>query len=215
MKRSALLLILALLVPAFSAAQFIRGWGIKGGAVAAHQAFYYTPGYTSPGIPRDVRWGMYAGVFVEFLNLPTVSIALEGAYVQKGRKVSAEEVSRSPAESGYLSTGPPGLTPRLEYLTFAFIIKARGGNRGLVPYLALGPRFDFKLSRNGDAEEVFRNFKRSDIGIVFGGGLEIIPRRLPALSFEIRWSPSFSRAFSNDILIVKNQTIDLLGAVWL
>lgn len=212
MKRLATILLLAGLIPASSSGQFLRGWGIKGGVVAAHQAFYYTPGSTSPGIPRSPRWGVYAGLFAEFLNVPVVSIALEGAYEQKGRKVSAEEVTRSSAEPAYLSPGPAGSTLQLDYFSLALVIKARAGRRGLVPYAGIGPRFDFVLSR--DKVELYRNFKRSDIGIIIAGGFEIIPRRHPALSFEARWSPSFSRAFSNDILIVKNQTIDLLCAVW-
>ncbi len=212
MKRLALLLCIAGFIPASASAQFLRGWGIKGGVVAAHQAFYYTPGFTSPGIPREPRWGAYAGLFAEFLNLPVVSISLEGAYVQKGRKVTAEEVSRSAAEPTYLSPGPAGLTPRLEYFTLALVIKVRAGRRGLVPYVGIGPRFDFALAR--EKIDLYRNFKRSDIGIVLAGGVEIIPRRHTALSFEARWSPSFSRAFSNDILIVKNQTIDFLCSVW-
>jgi hypothetical protein len=181
--------------------------------VAAHQAFYYSSGYTSPGIPRSIRWGAYAGLFVEFLNVPSVSLAFEGAYVQKGRKVSNEEMTRAATELSYLSTGPAGTTPRLQYLSFDLFIKARAGRRGLVPFLGVGPRFDFTLSRA--ESELFKNYKRTDIGIVLGGGVEIIPRRLPALSFEVRWSPSFSRAFTNDILIVKNQTVDFLCAVWL
>lgn len=213
MKRITILLFIAGLIPASLSGQFLRGWGIKGGVVAARQAFYYTPGHTFPGIPRHPRWGVYAGLFVEFLNVPTVSIALEGAYVQKGREITTEEVARSAAEPAYLSPGPEGLTPRLEYFTLAMIIKARAANRGFVPYLSIGPWFDFALSR--EKVELFRNFKRTDIGIVLGAGVEIIPRRRPALSFEVRWSPSFSRAFANDILIVKNQTIDLLCSVWL
>lgn len=213
MKRIAILLFIAGLIPASSSAQFLRGWGIKGGVVAARQAFYYTPGFAQPGIPREARWGAYAGLFVEFLNVPVASVALELAYVQKGRKVTVEEVARSAAEPAYLSPGPAGLTPRLEYITLALVVKARAANRGIVPYLAVGPRFDFVLSR--EKVELYRNFRRSDIGIVLGGGLEFIPRRRPAFSLEARWSPSFSATFSNDVLIVKNQTIDLLCAVYL
>jgi len=198
-----------------SRAQFIRGWGIEGGAVGAYQSFTYTPGNSSPAIPMALRWGFTGGMFVEFLNVPYVSMVLDAAYTEKGRTVTSQEVSRSPAEPAYLSSGPVGLKPHIDYLRVAFLMKVRAGREGFVPYAGLGPRFDFILARYAEGPPVFDPFKKADIGISLALGVEIAPRRHPLFSVEARWSPTFSKAYSNSILTIKNDTVDLLCALWL
>ncbi|HXX64803.1 MAG TPA: hypothetical protein VEO56_13480 [Bacteroidota bacterium] len=214
MKRASVLILL-LFGASLSRAQFIRGWGIEGGAVGAYQAFIYTPGNSSPAIPAALRWGYTGGLFVEFLNVPHVSMVLDAAYTQKGRTVTSQEVSRSAAEPAYLSSGPVGLKPYIDYLRVAFLMKVRTGREGFVPYAGLGPRFDFILSRHAEGTPVLDPFKKADIGISLALGVEIVPRRLPLFSVEARWSPSFSKAYTNSILTIKNDNVDLLFALWL
>jgi hypothetical protein len=204
-----------LALPHAATAQLVRGWGVKGGLVGAYQSFSYVSGFGSPAIPRTVRWGYSAGLFVEFLNEGIVSIAIEGAYTQKGRRVTAEEITRAPGEQPYLSAGPEGITPWLGYVSTSLSVKVRTGSRGTRPYFFVGPRFDFLVSRPAEPAPVFTGFKTHDIGINIGLGLEVAPRRRPALSFEVRWSPGFSRVFSNDAVGIKNATFDFLLAVWL
>lgn len=210
-----LVALLGFALPQAASAQLVRGWGIKGGLVGAYQSFSYVSGFGSPAVPRAVRWGYSAGLFVEFLNEGIVSIAIEGAYTQKGRKVTAEEITRAPGEQPYLSTGPEGITPWLGYVSTSLSVKVRTGSRGTRPYLSIGPRFDFLVSRPAEPAPVFNGFRKNDIGINIGLGLEVAPRRHPALSFEVRWSPGFSRVFVNDAVGVKNGTFDFLLAVWL
>ena len=214
MKRASILILL-LFAGSASRAQFVRGWGIEGGAVGAYQSFANTPGNSSPAIPEALRWGYSGGLFVEFLNVPYVSMVLDAAYTQKGRSVTSQEVSRSPAEPAYLSSGPVGLKPHIDYLSVAFLMKVRSGREGFVPYGGLGPRFDFILSRHTEGPPVFDPFKKPDIGISLALGVEIVPRRHPLLSVETRWSPTFSKAYTNSILTIRNDTVDLLLALWL
>ena len=201
--------------PNASRAQMIRGWGIEGGASGGYQLITITSGSSSAAIPRAIRWGFTAGAFVEFLNMPTLSLVLESAYAQKGRTVTAQEVAQSPAGTLGISPGPEGGTPRLDYVHISMLVKIRTGKNGFIPYAAIGPRFDFLVGRGEDPSHVLDNFKRSDVGVIVSAGIEIIPRRQPFVSLEGRWSPSFSRAFSAPTLTIRNQSVDILIALWL
>ena len=207
-----LLLLSVLASPA--SAQELRGWGIKGGLIGGYETFTYVSGTTVPAIPRSLSWGFSAGIFAEFLNGGVVNFVLDGAYIQKGRKVTSEEVARSSGEPGYLSAGAVGTPLRLGYLTFAVSFKVRMRARGSTPYFFLGPRFDFLVARSSGTPPLFDHYRKMDIGVNIGIGMEFASRRHPALSFEGRWSPGFSRAFSNDIVGIKNMTVDVLAAVW-
>ena len=215
MKRHTVLFFLLLAAPFPCRAQMIRGWGIEGGAVGGYQLISITSANSSPVIPRAIRWGFSAGAFVEFLTMPTLSLVLESAYAQEGRKVTAEEVAEAPNQIAGISPGPAGGTPRLDYVHLAMLVKLRAGKSGFVPYAAVGPRFDFLVAKADDPSRVFDNFKKSDVGVIVAAGIEIVPRRQPLVSLETRWSPSFSRIFSAPTLTVRNQSIGLLLALWL
>jgi hypothetical protein len=193
----------------------IRGWGVEGGAVGGYQLLSITRANSSPVIPHAIRWGFSAGVFVEFLTMPTLSLVLESAYAQEGRQVTAEEIAEMPNQSAGLSPGPAGSTPRLDYVHLAMLVKLRAGKVGFVPYFAVGPRFDFLVGKADDPAHVFDNFKKSDVGVVIAAGIEIVPRRQPLISLEGRWDPSFSRIYSAPTLTIRNQTVELLLLLWL
>jgi hypothetical protein len=215
MKRSAILLLLVSAFLTSSRAQMIRGWGLEGGASGGYQLISVTSTVSSPEIPRAIRWGFSAGVFVEFLNMPNLSLVLESGYGQKGRKVTSEEVAASAVQGGGFSQGPVGGVPRLDYVRLAMLVKLRAGKIGFVPYAAVGPRFDFLVAKGDDPGGVFDHFKKSDVGVSVAGGIEIVPRRQPIVSLEGRWTPSFSRAFSAPALAIRNQSVELLLLLWL
>jgi hypothetical protein len=215
MKRHAVLFLLLLAASNPCRAQMIRGWGVEGGATGAYQLIAITGGTSAQEIPLVIRWGFSAGVFVEFLNMPNLSLVLESAYTQKGRKVTAQEVAESPSLAGALSPGPAGGTPRLDYVHIAMLVKLRAGRAGFVPYAAIGPRMDFLAGKGEDPAHVFDYYKKSDVGVIVAAGIEIVPRRQPIVSLEGRWSPSFSRAFSAPTLTIRNQSVDLLILLWL
>ena len=215
MKCYRLLPLLVAFIPSICAAQFIRGWGIDGGVTGAYQLLSITQPGLAQSAPRAARVGYSAGVFVEFLNMPGLSFVAEAGYTQKGRKVTAEETAASPAEPGYLSPGPAGATPRLDYVHLAMLVKFRAWRYGFVPYAALGPRFDFLVGRAGDPGGLFRLARKTDVGVSIAAGIEIVPRRNPVVSLEGRWSPAFTRILSPPTLTVRNQTVEALLALWL
>ncbi|HTY58946.1 MAG TPA: porin family protein [Bacteroidota bacterium] len=215
MKRHLVVLILLAAAASACSAQMVRGWGVEGGATGAFQILSVTTPPVSPTLPRVLRWGFSAGAFVEFLNMPTLSLVLESAYAQKGRTVSAAEAAESVHQVPGLSAGPAGAAPRLDYVHIAMLVKLRAGRAGFVPYGAIGPRFAFLVGKADDPAKVFDNVKKSDVGATIAAGIEIVTHRSPILSIEGRWSPSFSRAFSAPSLTIRNQSVDVLLLLWL
>jgi|GEM_PF-1031552 len=215
MKPHPIVLLFLLALPSPGRAQMIRGWGIEGGASGGYQLLSITSASPVPAIPHVIRWGFSAGGFVEFLNMPALSLVLETAYAQRGRIVTVQEVAASQIQTPGLSTGPAGGTPRLDYVHVAMLVKLRAWRLGFVPYADIGPRFDFLVGRAEDPTHLLDNFKRSDVGVTVGAGIEIITRRRPVVSFEARWFPGFSRAYSAPGLTIRNQSVDLLLLLWL
>jgi hypothetical protein len=215
MTRHSILLFLLLAIPSASRSQMIRGWGVEGGASGGYQLISITSASPTPAIPRTIRWGFSAGAFVEFLNMQALSVIFESGYAEKGRKITSEEVAQSSSYPAGLSPGPAGGTPKAAYVHIGLLVKMRSGRTGFVPFVVVGPRFDFLVGRGDDPSHVFDNFKRSDIGASVGGGIDIVPRRSPILSLQARWSPSFSRAFTAPAVTIRNQAVDLILAVWL
>ena len=203
------------LLPMASHAQFIRGWGIKGGMMGGFEKFTFAGPGQPASFPTVVRWGAQGGLFVEFINVPHFSFDVELAYVQKGRKVTAQEVAAAAAGQSALSSGPVGDTPRLDYVSLGFLMKGRAGGTGVVPFVILGPTADFLVAKRPAGSPLYNGFKKTDVGASVGLGCEIVPWRAPILSIEGRWSPSFSRVYDNGTLHIKNQTFALLLAVWL
>jgi len=215
MKRHAILFLLLFAAPNPCHTQMIRGWGLEGGASGGYQLLSVTGGTSSAGIPPAVRWGVYAGAFVELLNMPTLSFVVESAYEQKGRKVTAEEVAGSENGTAGLSQGPEGATPRVDYVHLAMLMKLRAGKNGFVPYGAIGSWFGVRVGKGDDPTHLFDQFRKSDVGVTIAAGIEIVPRRQPLASLEVRWSPSFTTAYSAPTLTIKNQSVGLLLLLWL
>jgi len=207
--------LLLVLVHPICAAQFVRGWGIAGGVAGGYELLTVTQPGVASAVPRAARTGYSAGVFVELLNIPHLSFVVETAYTQKGRKVTAEEAAISGAAPGYLSPGPVGATPRLDYVRLLMMVKWRAWREGFVPYAALGPRFDFLVAKADDPAGLFRLARKTDVGVSVAAGIEIVPRRDPVVSLEGRWSPAFTRILSPPTLTIRNQTLEALLAIWL
>ena len=215
MMRHAVLIILLAFASSYCRAQMVRGWGIEGGASGGYHLITVTRPPNSPEIPIVVRWGFTAGGFIELLNMPVLSFIVDAAYAQKGRIVTEEEVAESAYHASGLSTGPAGGRPCLEYIHLSMLMKFRAGKATLVPYLAVGPRYSFLIGTRDDPGHVFDHYKKSDTGVSMAAGIEVVPKRDPVASVEMRWSSSFLRAFDAPGLTVRNQFVDLLLEVWI
>jgi hypothetical protein len=150
-RRFAILLTALLLLSGEGAAQLIRSFGVKAGAVTATQSYDYenSPDLTSLGM--DYRWGVVAGVFARTGSLSLFSLSAEVMYIQKGFRTEALVASPSfPDGWGETIT----ITPRADYLSIPVFLHAGFDAAALSPYLFAGPRLDFLVYRNRSPRSV-------------------------------------------------------------
>jgi hypothetical protein len=191
-----------------SQAQFIRGFGLKAGAVSATQTWEYG---NSNQLPTDPRWGFDAGIFVEALNDPFLSLLAELHYVQRGFTITLPVTTEAqPDGTGEEIT----FKPRVDYISLPVFAKVRFDTGIITPYVFAGPRVDFLLTNTDDGFAlVLDEFKKTDISVSIGIGAEVPLSFVSHLLAEFRYSPSLNEAFNNGFLKVKNNSIELLLGV--
>jgi len=207
--KSKLLLTLLLLIAATSSGQIIRAFGVKGGPLLASQTWDYAA--PASDLETESRWGIDAGLFIEWLRIPVLSVSSEVHYVQKGMEVrfllTSEQYPEGRGE--YLTR-----SPRIDYLSALFLAKARLMEEGISPYVLAGPRLDFLLQTKGEGFEiVLDRFRETDIGVTLGAGVEVRSFDGVALGVEFRYSPSFRDGYSSSLLSVRNSSVEFLLVV--
>ena len=200
----------AVLMAPESQAQFMRGFGLKVGAVSATQKWQY---WSNSQLSTGPRWGVDAGVFVEALDIPFVSVLAELHYIQKGFTTTLPVTTAAqPDGTGEDIT----FKPRVDYLSLPILAKVRFEVGSFTPYVFAGPRVDFFLSNTDDGFAlVLDKFKKTDVGVSIGIGAEVPLSFVSYLLAEFRYSPSFTESFASGSLNVKNQSIELLLGVQL
>jgi opacity protein-like surface antigen len=176
--------------------------------VLASQTWDY--GTLANDLDTESRWGVDAGVFVEWLTMPVFSISSELHYMQKGMKLSILLTSEQDPEGWgeYLTR-----SPRVDYLSALVLAKARLLDHGVSPYLLAGPRLDVLLQTKGDGFElVLDRFRETDVGVTVGAGIEVNASDAVALGAEFRYSPSLSDGYSSG-LTVRNSSMEFLVVV--
>ena len=190
-------------------AQFIAGYGFKGGLTVANQNFGYTTFHTDDNRNRN---GLSVGAFIELFDLNTIHLLSEVYYVQKGMiHEQLKTGEESPVPIGTLK-----FNNRVDYISISILAKIFIKTGSFSPYLAVGPRFDVMTSfrsENHSFDLVYDDFKRWDIGGDVGIGSEYRISNNLDLIFEVRYSPSFSTAYESEYLEVKNKSYAFLVGI--
>jgi opacity protein-like surface antigen len=193
-----------------SEAQLIRGYGIKAGTVGAGQDWTYA-GFLSGSMDTKTRWGIDAGGYVEWLDIPFVSFLTECHYIQKGFKISIPVTTLAfPEGTGEYQER----FPQMNYVSIPIMAKVRMSMPLFTPYIIGGIHYDILLSTSGDGfDEVIKNTKNYDTGVTIGAGVEsnVLPKITVGLEF--RYSPSVMDIYSTDNLKVRNHSVEVLGYV--
>ncbi len=211
MRRTMLLLSCGLLLAASPtlAAPWDR-CGLMLGAATATQSFDYA---ANLDFPTEYRWGVDAGVFFEPVSLSLLSVSAELHYIQKGfYQRTLITTAYQPEGNGSYWTN----RTRLDYLSIPVLAKLRLPARSFSPYLLAGPRLDVLVGRAAHEpglDSVYGELRRTDLGASFGVGVELASPALPGILAELRWSPSFTRAFNNGLLVVRNRSFEILAGV--
>jgi hypothetical protein len=202
MRRIIICIILVLFSFSGAYAQLVKGYGLKAGMVAANQDFDYSQGLEAD---TENRIGLDVGVFAEWLNHSYFSILTEIHYIQKGHTV---ESTRTDEFGNPLSTVKHN--NRLDYLSIPLLAKITLRTQYALPYLVIGPRFDYLLGYQSEiSKELFDEFKNTGVGGTVGLGLESKSKPVKFL-LEFRYSPDFTNAYKSDMLKVKNSSFEIL-----
>lgn len=199
MKKTMVLIILALFFCSHSSlfSQNVRSFGFKFGQARTNQIWTFFE-VTDP--TKKTRAGISAGAFVEFTALPLLTVNLEGHYIQKGFSVENQNTGKIDS-------------PRIDYITIPLLARFQFTER-IESYVLAGPRLDFKInSGNSEFSSIFDEFQYLDYGWTLGAGFELPSVLSTKLIFEIRYSPSITKAFSNGLAAAENESMELLMGV--
>ena len=210
MLRSIGVLIIAACISSSAAeSQCVRSFGLMLGATAASQDWAYAANVGS--LDARTRWGIDVGGFVEWLDIPILSISTEVHYVQKGFKIETPvTTAQSPDGNGSVFT----LSPRVDYLSIPIVAKCRLDLAGSSLYAFAGPRVDFLVGSNDEGfGAVLDKFKSTEYGATMGLGVEAIRLGSVGLGAQFRYSPTLQDSYATNLLSVRNRSLEMLIVV--
>ena len=155
--RCFLSLIVILLNINYSQSQLIKNYGLQIGITSATQEYGGTH-FPLAELDLKRRIGFVGGLYVEWLNVPHISVISQIEYVQKGMGIET------------IVTGPNSPEPlgtitdysRLDYISLPILLKTSTQIKTMVAYLLLGPRYDYLINYESEfMSNVFDNFRRN------------------------------------------------------
>jgi len=210
--RKTILIIITYMIVFFCVceAQLIKSFGFKTGLAAESQKWEFST-LTNLAIDTKIRPGLDVGIFLEWLDVPYISVLTELHYIQKGAECTSNVMLTTPSR-------PDGIgysfTPRLDYLSIPLLMKLRYDLPILSLYLLAGPRIDIFLSKHGDEWPLISEvYQKENLGGSFGIGFETFSLVPFTIGIEFRYSPNFQNSYSANYLKVYNQSMEFLLVV--
>ena len=211
MKKSIVTVVLCVLVLICaneSPSQLIKGYGIKLGLTSADQKINY---FLHGDLETKRRLGFISGVYVEWLDIPFISVITEADYTQRGNGFKIPVTTEVGSQIGNKT-----FYSRLDYLSIPVLAKFTLSGTIISPYIFAGPRFDFLLGYKSDGNsftDLYERFKKNIFGGTVGLGAEtgsILPVTLTA---DFRYNFDFTKSYKSQYLEVTNNAFDFLLGV--
>jgi hypothetical protein len=191
-----------------SPAQFIRSYGAKVAYTSAELVYNDTE-WNNPILRRS---GFNAAVFIEWLDVPFVSVVTQLEYAQRGKSFDTY-VQDPGSPKGY--SVKDQVSDRLDYLSIPIMGKIRIPLGMFSPFITAGPRADFLLGYRSYSEwddSIYDKFKKTNVGATISLGSEVKPPLPFTLSLEARYNVDLASAYSiTSYRIAHNNSFD----VWL
>ncbi|MBU1297596.1 MAG: PorT family protein [Bacteroidetes bacterium] len=198
--------------------QPIKRYGAKIGVSIATWN-WKTDGSAVQGI--DPRLGIDFGAFVEWFDIPALSLISELHFVQKGMK---QDIPITTVQYPYGTGEFIKHNIRLDYLSFAVLPKLRLETDIVEVYAVVGVRIDVSLSNAVAVEgrEPLRSysaqayqslvdrFKSTQLGGTVGIGAHFHSLLPLPTGIEFRYSPNFQCAYAKYLWNIKNTSFELL-----
>lgn len=182
--------------------QIIKSYGLKLGASNSEQVWNSSIGLDYSYISSI--WGYDFSGYVEFLDIPYVSIISEIHYIQKGRTITINGTIVDPnSPYGYRDIGLQKTKQIFNYLSIPILAKFRYENSFIIPYLTIGPSFDFLISY--PESELYNKFNKSELGIKVSAGINIPYKLLSILIMELGYNQSITNTYKNENVTIHNR----------
>jgi hypothetical protein len=199
--------VFVLLLCTISQAQLIRGIGLKAGGTVANQVWDYTG---QSFIEPDGKVGLNIGGFVEFLDIPAFSIVGEVNYVQKRAE---EELPGTTIENPEVSAGTGIYEFGDDYLNISALAKLRFSMVVIAPYIIAGPKIDFSLNRQIDAD-FEDDLENARFGFKVGVGTEVDLKVIRLLA-EFIYDYDLNKLYEGNNLSIKTNSFDFRIGIYL
>ena len=206
-------LIAALLVTLqlHTSAQFISGFGIKGGVTFSNQKL----DYKSFNLNLDVKYitGFNGSIFAEFMNSRTVNLFAETGYDRRGFIMNIIRTDEFGNQIGEYN-----IKNATNYIFVSAGAKLKFPTKHVTPYILLEPRLNFYLGYSVTSQDeslvsnenpVLEDFKKTMLDIGAGAGIEF-NHLLPYRTFiEANYFPGIITSYSNQYLDVWEHSINI------
>ena len=206
--KESILLLLIVISSVNIKSQIISGYGLKLGAAFSNQTWDYN---TDVNMDWQNKFGISPRIFVDLFNYTFIELEGEVGYLQKGFKYKMPVTTMyQPDGTGEYIT----VNNRLDYLSFAALAKLKYNIGIFSPYLLIGPQLNIMLSKNIDTgwEIVFDKFKKNNVGLSLGAGIEIKNIFPISILIEYRYERDFIDNYDSPNINFKNYShVILLG----
>lgn len=196
-----IILVVLMTFTGVSQAQLIRAFGFKVGiSFAKHDL----EGFILPEEIIRRRTGVTGGLFVEWLNLPVLSLVTQIEYSRRGTGI---EITRTDSHGN--PAGIFRINSRLDYLSLPVFVKLSESSTAISPYLMGGIRFDYLFDHSQFLEDIYNQFRKGAVGGIVAIGIA------PKLSsffqplFELRYDLDFTNSFSRKGFEARNNVVNL------
>jgi hypothetical protein len=197
----------------FTSAQFLIGFGIKGGVTLSDQTHDYSYNFK---LDTKLKSGFNASLYGEFLDNNVLNLILETGYDQRGfilPIIRTDEFGNTIGEYEHKF--------RTNYIFASLGAKLKYKSKYLTPYLLIQPKIDFYLGYDQKFPDdspkfdyfVLEDFKKVMFGVGIGAGVEF-NRLLPYKVFiEANYNPGLITSYSSANLKVKENSFNFKAGI--
>jgi len=208
MKKYLRIFIVILTITIIAQAQIYKHVGFKTGISISNQDW----NYSNPELkikPKNYS-GFYFGMVTDIINNKYYGLSVESAYIQKGAKEIIQGTTITPNDQGYIDSETITYSNRFDYITLLSYFKIQYPLTYITPYILVGPRIDYMLSRNIEVfQSVSNEFEKMNYGISYGVGLSYYKLRYTIPFIEILSSPDINMTYETDLLTVSNYSYEI------
>ena len=198
--KTLILLFLLSVIAVSTEAQFISNYGIKLGVGISNQSWNYKE---TGELKWDNKTGISPRIFADFFNISFFQLEGEMGYLRKGFQTDLQiTTTQNPEGTGDIKR----LNNGLDYFTISISGKLKYELKYFIPFIIAGPQLNILVNKDVEKgfEVVFDKFKKSNVGMTIGAGMEVKNILPGAILLEYRYETDFSNNYDSPNIDIKN-----------